>query len=254
MGSLHCVTINSAGTVGHKAGIDGWGLTMADGSLKKTLSQMTKAFKRMTKELIEAGERQAEAGERQTKELIEAAERQAKINQKVLDRLEGREGNRMGRLAESVVANMSQWFMGKYFAINVKDVFREVKIEFRDSNKKSDIDVLAISDQVIIVIEVKTTIVETNISEFTNKVVKNFSKVKFTDKRDIQIANLKNKKVCGGVAFIGVDKGTTEDKVIATAEKNGLFVMKIMGKKSVELCNTKDNYKPKRHKITWHVL
>ena len=237
---------------------------MADGSLKKTLSQMTKAFKRMTKELIEAGERQAEAGERQaeagerqTKELIEAAERQAeaaerqaKINQKVLDRLEGREGNRMGRLAESVVANMSQWFMDKYFAINVKDVFREVKIEFRDSNKKSDIDVLAISDQVIIVIEVKTTIVETNISEFTNKVVKNFSKVKFTDKRDIQIANLKNKKVCGGVAFIGVDKGTTEDKVIATAEKNGLFVMKIMGKKSVELCNTKDNYKPKRHKIT----
>ena len=222
---------------------------MADDNLKDALAQMTKAFKQMTKELIEAAERQAkeliEAGDRQT----EAAERQAKINQKILNRLEGREGNRMGRLAESIVANMSQWFMDKYFSIDVKEVFREVKIEFRSSNKKSDIDVLAISDRVIIVIEVKTTIVETNITEFTNKVVKNFSKVKFTDKRDIQIPNLKNKKVCGGIAFIGVDKGTTEDKIIATAEKNGLFVMKIMDKKSVELCNTKDNYKPKRHKI-----
>ena len=245
---------------------------------KEALSQMTEIFKQMTKELIDAGDRQTktaerqakeliEAGERQAKELIEAGERQAKelieagerqaeaaerqtkINKKVLDRLEGHEANRLGRIAESVVANMSQWFIDKYFAIDIKDVFREVKIGFRDSDKKSDLDVLAIGDQVIIVIEVKTNVVESNITEFTNKVVRNFSNVKFIDKRDIHIPNLKKKKLCGGIAFVGVAKSTTEDKIIDTAEKNGLFVMKIMGKKSVELCNTKDNYKPKRHKI-----
>ena len=66
---------------------------------------------------------------------------------------------------------MSQWFMDKYFAIDVKDVFQEVKIGFLSSNEDSDIDVLVIGDKVIIVIEVKTTIIETNITEFTNKVV-----------------------------------------------------------------------------------
>lgn len=87
--------------------------------------------------------------------------------------------------------------MDKYFAIDVKDVFQEVKIGFLSSNEDSDIDVLVIGDKVIIVIEVKTTIIETNITEFTNKVVKNFSNVKIIDKRDIQIPNLKKKKtVC----------------------------------------------------------
>ena len=88
---------------------------------------------------------------------------------------------------------MSQWFMDKYFAIDVKDVFQEVKIGFLSSNEDSDIDVLVIGDKVIIVIEVKTTLIETNITEFTNKVVKNFSNVKIIDKRDIQIPNLKKK-------------------------------------------------------------
>ena len=219
---------------------------------ERQAKELIEAGERQAKELIEAGERQAEAAERQTEAAerqTEAADRQAKINKKVLDRLEGHEANRLGRIAESVVANMSQWFIDKYFAIDIKDVFREVKIGFRDSDKKSDLDVLAIGDQVIIVIEVKTNVVESNITEFTNKVVRNFSNVKFIDKRDIHIPNLKKKKLCGGIAFVGVAKSTTEDKIIDTAEKNGLFVMKIMGKKSVELCNTKDNYKPKRHKI-----
>ena len=189
---------------------------MADNDLKETLSLINQSLIQITKELIEAGDRQA-------KELIEAGDRQTKVNKKILDRLEGRESNRMGRIAESVVANMIAWFMNKHFGINTNSVFRKVKIELRNLDKKSDIDVLAIGDQVIVVIEVKTTINKDHITDFSKKVVRNFANVKLTDKRDIQLPNLKKKKLCGGVAFIGVAKDLTEETIISAAEKHGLF-------------------------------
>ena len=205
---------------------------MTDDNLASTLSSMVETLKQITKELIEAGDRQTKA------------------NQKILNRLEGRESNRMGRLSESIVANIIARFMNKYFRINIDSVLREVKVEIklRNLDEESDIDVLAIGDQAIVVIEVKTTINEGHITDFDSRVVRNFANVKFNDKRNIKIPNLKKKKLYGGVAFIGVAKNVTEDTIITTAEKHGLFAMKIIDKNSVELCNTKKNYKPKQHK------
>ena len=232
---------------------------MANDDLKETLSLINQSLRQMSKELIEAGDRQAkeliEAGdrqakvaERQAKELIEAgerqtkaADRQAKANKKLLDRIEGRETNRMGRIAESVVANVLEWFMKKYFDIEIKHVFREVKIKFKDSAKDSDIDVLAIGEQVIVAVEVKSTINENHVTDFTERVIRGSSNVKIVSNgRNRKIPDLlnKKKKLYGGVAFIGVARDITENEISTVADEHGLFAMKIMGKNSVELCNT----------------
>ena len=235
---------------------------MANDDLKETLSMINQSLRQMSKELIEAGERQAKERKELTmelikerKELIEAGERQAKAHQKLLDRIDkidGREANRMGRIAESVVANLLVWFIKKYFAIEVKDVFREVKIEFKNSAKDSDIDVLAIGEQVIVAVEVKSTINEDHITGFNKKVIRNFSNVEIVpndrNKRILELLN-KKQKLCGGVAFIGVAKDQTENEISTVAEKHGLFAMRIMGKNSVELCNIKNNCKLKRYNI-----
>lgn len=140
--------------------------------------------------------------------------------------------------------------MDNHFGIKTNDVFREVKVELRKLKHKtgSEIDVLAIGDQAIVVIEVKTTINKDHITDFSQKIVRNFANVELIDTRNIQIPNFKNKKLYGGVAFIGVARDSNEHTIVTTAEQHGLFAMKIMGKNSVELCNTKKNYQPKRHK------
>ena len=177
-------------------------------------------------------------------------------HRKLIRKIAGKESSRIGNIAESITAAMLPWFMERYFQVDVKRVFRGIEFENpckkdkkTGENVKGEIDVLAVGEEAIVVVEAKTSVTESQVHDFNNKTIKNFSKLKLTPskakiRKELDALALKGKKVYGGIAFIGTTKHTTENEIIRAAEKDGLFGVKIIGKNSIELCTSEPDVRP----------
>lgn len=169
---------------------------------------------------------------------------------KMIRRAMGRETSRMGNITESIVANNLPWFMNRYFDVSLEaeNVFRQIPT--KNPNRKNpqtgedqegEIDVLAVNDNAVVVVEAKTTVMESDIYHFRN-IINELSCLELDSSRarhkELRGVNLKGKEIYGGIAFLGTTVDTTENQIIGVIEKSELFGMKIMGKNSVELCAT----------------
>ena len=174
-------------------------------------------------------------------------------HRKIIREVAEKETSRMGKIAESITASLLPWFMERYFEIHIEkeNVFRGIR--FKNLNKKNpktnesvegEIDVLAVGEDAIVVIEAKTTVTESEVHTFNNKTIKNFSNLELTHpkakiQKELEGLNFKGKKLYGGISFMGTTLHTPEYKIIRAIEKDGLFGIKIIGKNSVELCTSK---------------
>ena len=131
---------------------------------RDTMSPVVDAINAMVAKLVEASDRQ-------TKEMSEASDRQTKVISLEIRKSLGREGGATGRVAEAVVAETLSWYMDRYFDMKINDqTRRRLPLKNRRTGKDaSDVDVLGVGDDNVVVVEVKNTISESQVAEFRRR-------------------------------------------------------------------------------------
>ena len=152
----------------------------------------------------------------------------------------GHEGNRMGQIAEAVVADSLKNFMKEHFAIEFHYIIRRFHIEHLLSGDSSEIDVLGLNGDFAVAIEVKTTLDKSHVNNFNNRILARYDQISPSNK----LFDIRRKKVYGGIAYLNTKSkkngdSSNESLIIKHAEKMGIFVMKIFGKNNTKLVNSK---------------
>lgn len=168
-------------------------------------------------------------------ELAEKISNQNKIlsnqNDALLKKIQSDEGNSLGLAVENLAADSLKPFMKKHFGIELVDVRR------RWPTKRTEIDVAGLTkaEDIIVVVEAKTTITEEKINKFRGIVGDFVSK---------HMPEMRDKKVYGGIAYLGVPKKIkTQESIkelVKFAEDKGLFVMKVIDNNNYELMNSEE--------------
>ena len=167
----------------------------------------------------------------------------------IIRKIAGEETSRMGKIAEFVAATTLPWIMERHFGVQIKkeDVFRRIPFKNPTSitpntgrETDDEIDVLAVSENVVTVVEAKTTITAKDIYDFKNNIIDEFFNLKLnTANKRLKRLNgleLKGKQIYGGVAFFATSIHISENEIVQDIEGSGLFGVKIINESSVELC------------------
>lgn len=139
--------------------------------------------------------------------------------------------NQWGKIAESLVGGELIDIMRERFGIVLDDVALHMKGTHND--KKWEIDVIGVNSDLVVIVEVKTTLSTSDTKEFIRNIVRRFP---------ILVKRHKKSKIYAGVAY--VKTGSNETNVVKHAEDNGLFVIKVINNTSTivnsagfELCD-----------------
>ena len=157
--------------------------------------------------------RQAKADARQ----IEVDRQIAKMSKSIkkLTRKLSKEEGQWGRIAESLVGGELIAIMKERFGVVLDDVALRMKGTYND--RTWEIDVIGVNSNVVVIVEVKTTLDTSHIKEFMRSIVNRFPKL---------VKRHKNSTVYAGIAYVRTS--SSEAKTINDAEKNGLFVIKVI--------------------------
>ena len=141
----------------------------------------------------------------------------AKMSKEItkLTRKLSKEEGQWGKIAESLVGGQLINIMKERFAVVLDDVSLRMKGEYND--KPWEIDVIGVNSNVVVIVEVKTTLDTSHIKEFIHSTVNRFPKL---------VKRHRKSKIYAGVAY--VKTSSNEDKVIKYAEDNGLFVIRVI--------------------------
>ena len=185
---------------------------------------------------------QAESDRQRAKDKADATEENRELRRhiKKIGSQLGHEGNRMGQIAEAVVADSLKDFMQEHFAIELHYIIRRFHIEHLPSGDSSEIDVLGLNGDIAIAIEVKTTLDQSHVNNFSRRILDRYEQISPSNK----LFDIRRKVVYGGIAYLNTktkkngDSGN-ESSIIKNAEEKGIFVMKIFGKNNTKLVNSK---------------
>ena len=120
-----------------------------------------------------------------------------------------------GKIAESLVGGELIAIMKERFGVVLDDVALRMKGEYND--RPWEIDVIGVNSNVVVIVEVKTTLDTSHTKEFIRRIVNRFPKL---------VKRHKKSKIYAGVAYVRTS--SNEDKTIEDAEDNGLFVIKVI--------------------------
>ena len=165
--------------------------------------------KEVDRRQAEVDRRQAEIDRRQEK----LDRRQAKTDRllRKLGRQIGGQGQRWGKIIESLVEGDLCMLMTEFLGVEVVDISR--RVEVRDV----EIDLVAVNTDTVVVVEVKTTLQQEHIDRFISAKLNRFTQLR---------PHYKGSKIFGVIAFVKVDNNARE--VIAYALSQGLIVIKAM--------------------------
>ena len=189
-------------------------------------------------EVINAINAAAESQERNNKEQIEVAKKGNKLLVDAITKFGGRDGGHIGRVAEALVAGAVSDHVRRHFKINVKNSpRRRLKLYERQTGRLvSDIDVMVEGADAVVIVEVKATVTNFQIVDFS-RILQGIVSGKYYA-RGKNPPRIGGKKVYGGVAFFGTRDDTDEEKVVKMAEDKGLFAMRILRRSNFESCNS----------------
>ena len=157
--------------------------------------------------------RQREAEARQ-KEVDAQITKMSKEIAKLTRKLSKDEGQ-WGKIAEALVGGELITIIKERFGIILDDVALRMKGEYND--RPWEIDVIGVNSNVVVIVEVKTTLDTSHMKEFIRSIVNRFPKL---------VKRHRKSKVYAGVAYVRTS--SSEAKVIKNAEDNGLFVIKVI--------------------------
>ena len=147
----------------------------------------------------------------------------------------GGHGNSIGEITEAItISDNTIDLLNKFDGIEVGDLYFNVRKKFsvkapdgKTIRKQHEVDGLADGNEVIVVIEAKTTLTEERVERFLDRLAR----------FRIAYPNSADKDLYGAVTFIRVD-----NEAYQLAERHGLFLIKA-SPPNVELVNSKD-FKP----------
>ena len=198
--------------------------------LKEVARMQKENAQQLDKQRAEADRRQAEIDRRQEevdrrqeevdRRQAEANRRQAEIDRqqaktdRLLRRLGkqiGGQGQRWGKIIESLVEGDLCALMTEFLGIEIVDISRRVEV------RGVEIDLVAVNTDTVVVVEVKTTLQREHIDKFIDSKLSKFTALR---------PHYKGSKVYGVIAFVKVDSNARE--VIDDAIGKGLIVIKAM--------------------------
>ena len=165
-------------------------------------------------------EKRAAENEKRTAEndrLIEELRESSKSVDRMLKRLGrqiGGEGNRWGKIIEDLVAGDLITIAREHLGVHIDYASTRVRPE----DRSWEIDVQGINHDVVVVAEVKTTLVKKDIDQFLDKTLLPFTR---------QVAKHQHKKIYGIIAYVKIGRGK-ESEIINHAWSKGLLVVKAM--------------------------
>ena len=105
--------------------------------------------------------------------------------------------------------------MQKRFAITLDDV--SLRTRGKHDGKQWEIDIIGVNGDIVVIVEVKTTLSSDDTKHFIRRIVRRFYQL---------MPRYTGRKVYAGVAY--VKTGSNEADVIKHAEDSGLFVIKVV--------------------------
>ena len=134
---------------------------------------------------------------------------------KRLGRQLGGEGNRWGKIIEDLVAGDLIAIAWDYLGVHIDYASTRVFPE----DRSWEVDVLGVNDDVVVAVEVKTTLVKKDIDKFLSNTLLPFTH-QISKKRQ-------HKKIYGIIAYVKIKRGK-EREVVNYAWSKGLLVVKAM--------------------------
>ena len=161
----------------------------------------------------EADARQAKAEARlaKTEKLVDKMSKEISRLSRKLSKEEGQ----WGRIAESLVGGGLIGIMKKRFGVVLDCVSLHTKGEY--NNKPWEIDVIGVNSNIVVIVEVKTTLDTSHTNKFINSIVNRFPKL---------VKHYEKGKIYAGIAYVRTS--SNEAKTIEHAEQNGLFAIKVI--------------------------
>ena len=184
--------------------------------LREVARMQKENARQLDRQSADADRRQAEIDRRQAeidRRQAEIDRRQAKTDRllRKLGRQIGGQGQRWGKIIESLVEGDLCMLMTEFLGVEVVDISR--RVEVRDV----EIDLVAVNTDTVVVVEVKTTLQQEHIDRFISAKLNRFTQLR---------PHYKDSKIFGVIAFVKVDNNARE--VIAYALSKGLIVIKAM--------------------------
>ena len=175
----------------------------AVGERLDTVAEMQKESDRRLKKQQEAAERRQEETDRQLRETSKEI--------KKLSRQVGGQGQRWGKIIESLVEGDLCLLMTEFLGVEIVDISR--RVEVRDV----EIDLVAVNTNTVVVVEVKTTLQQEDLDKFVSTKLNRFTELR---------PHYKGSKIYGVIAYVKVDSNAKE--VVNYALSKGLIVIKAM--------------------------
>ena len=190
----------------------------------KAIAEIWELFKKSEARQAEADARQAKADARQAKAKADArqakteTDKQLAIMSKEISRLTrklSKNEGQWGKIAESLVRGELASIMRERFGVILDDASLRMGGEDQDG-RQWEIDVIGVNSDVVVIVEVKTTLDLNDIKYFLSNIVNRFPAL---------VKRYRKCKVYAGVAYVRT--GSNEASVIKQAEDKGLFVIKV---------------------------
>ena len=176
-------------------------------------------------ELKDVAHMQKENARQLDKQRAEADRREAKTDQllRKLGRQIGGQGQRWGKIIESLVEGDLCLLMTEFLGVEIVDISR--RVEVRDV----EIDLVAVNTETVVVVEVKTTLQREHIDKFISTKLDRYADLR---------PRYRGTNIYGVIAFVKVDNNAKE--VIDDAIGKGLIVIKAM-RGTNHIINPKDS-------------
>ena len=120
-----------------------------------------------------------------------------------------------GKIAEALVHGELIGLMQERFGVTLDDV--SLRMGGKYNGKQWEIDVVGVNSDLVVIVEVKTTLAISNTKEFIRNTVRRFPKL---------VKRHRKSKIYAGIAY--VKTSSNEANVVKHAEDNGLFVIKVI--------------------------
>ena len=169
-----------------------------------------KAIAEIWKMFRESETRRAESQDKTDVQLARTSKEVAKLTRKL-----SKDEGQWGKIAESLVRGELIGLMKERFGVVLDDV--SLRMGGKYNGKQWEIDVVGVNSDIVVIVEVKTTLNTNNTTEFIHNTVHRFPKL---------VKRHRKSRIYAGIAY--VKTSSNEASVVKHAEDNGLFVIKVI--------------------------
>ena len=169
-----------------------------------------KAIAEIWKMFRESETRRAESQDKTDVQLARTSKEVAKLTRKL-----SKDEGQWGKIAESLVRGELIGLMKERFGVVLDDV--SLRMGGKYNGKQWEIDVVGVNSDIVVIVEVKTTLNTNNTTEFIRNTVHRFPKL---------VKRHRKSRIYAGIAY--VKTSSNEASVVKHAEDNGLFVIKVI--------------------------